>query len=283
MIESEAPAQSGRAPLSLVLLDAERGRGRRGPARRRHADRARRRSRRDRRGDPRVRVDREGRRRPVERHRRRAGEGPAGPVAGEKDEIVGAGCVTVKLEALVAVPPPVVTSMGPVVAPDGTVPVICVSEFTVKVAPVPLKVTELAPVNAVPLITTVVPTGPLVGVKDEIVGAPGGVTSKFVELVAVPPAVVTAIGPVVAPLGTVAVIWASEFTTYAAAVPPNVTEVAPMNAEPSIDTEVPTGPLVGVNDEIVGAAGGTVLQPGSWKEPIRVFQLSWASVVGSVS
>ncbi len=66
--------------------------------------------------------------------------------------------------------------------------------------------------NAVPLITTVVPTGPLVGVKDEIVGAPGDVTSKLVELVAVPPAVVTAIGPDVALLGTVAVISASEFT-----------------------------------------------------------------------
>ena len=66
--------------------------------------------------------------------------------------------------------------------------------------------------NAVPLITTVVPTGPLVGVKDEIVGLLGGVTSKLVELVAVPPAVITAIGPDVALLGTVAVISASEFT-----------------------------------------------------------------------
>ena len=56
---------------------------------------------------------------------------PTGPIAGEKDEIVGAGCVTVKLDALVAIPPPVVTSIGPLVAPEGTVAVICVSESTV--------------------------------------------------------------------------------------------------------------------------------------------------------
>jgi hypothetical protein len=43
--------------------------------------------------------------------------------------------LTVKLAALVASPPGVVTLSGPLVAPEGTVAVICVSLFTVKRAP----------------------------------------------------------------------------------------------------------------------------------------------------
>ena len=72
------------------------------------------------------------------------------------------------------------------------------------VAAVPLKVTAVAPVRFVPVITTLVPTGPLAGLKLVIVGEP--MTVKLVALVAVPPEVVTAMGPVVAPAGTVAVI-----------------------------------------------------------------------------
>ena len=72
-----------------------------------------------------------------------------------------------------------------------------------KLAPVPLNVTAVAPVKAVPLIVTLVPTGPLVGVKLVIVGALA-VTVKLLALVAVPPDVVTLSGPVVAPAGTVA-------------------------------------------------------------------------------
>ena len=45
---------------------------------------------------------------------------PTGPLVGVKLAIVGAG-ITVKLAALVAVPPGVVTLTGPVVAPAGTV------------------------------------------------------------------------------------------------------------------------------------------------------------------
>lgn len=78
------------------------------------------------------------------------------------------------------------------------------SELKVKIALVPLNVTTLAPGNAVPLIVTVAPTPPLVGVKLVIAG--GGIIVKLFELAAVPAEVVTAIGPVVAPEGTVAVI-----------------------------------------------------------------------------
>ena len=70
------------------------------------------------------------------------------------------------------------------------------------VALTPLNVTALAPVKFVPLIVTLVPTGPLVGVKLVIVGALTTVNAAL--LVAVPPGVVTLNGPVVAPAGTVA-------------------------------------------------------------------------------
>ena len=68
------------------------------------------------------------------------------------------------------------------------------------VALTPLNATAVAPVKFVPVIVTPVPTGPLVGVKLAIVGwLP---TVKLVELIAVPPGVVTLTGPVVAPVGT---------------------------------------------------------------------------------
>src|SRR2546427_569295 len=77
---------------------------------------------------------------------------------------------TVKLLALLAVPAEVVTLIGPLEAPAGTVAVIAVAEFTVKLALVPLNSTAEAPVKSVPLIVTLVPTGPLAGVKLVTVG-----------------------------------------------------------------------------------------------------------------
>ena len=74
------------------------------------------------------------------------------------------------------------------------------SEVTEKFAAVPLNVTAVAPLQFVPLIVTLAPSGPLVGVKPAIVG--GLTTAKLVALVAVPPGVTTIIGPDVAPVGT---------------------------------------------------------------------------------
>ena len=71
-----------------------------------------------------------------------------------------------------------------------------------KVAIAPLKATRVVPVKLVPLMVTLVPTGPLAGVKLVIVG--GLITVKLPALVAVPPGVVTLIVPAVAPEGTVA-------------------------------------------------------------------------------
>ena len=164
--------------------------------------------------------------------------------------------VTVKFVELVAVPFGVVTEIGPVVAPEGTVALIRVAFCTVKVAETPLKRTAVAPVKFVPLILTEVPIGPLVGLNDVIVGAPVAVTVKFVELVAVPSGLATAIGPVVAPAGTVVVIFCALSIVNVADVPLKVTLVTlgPLKLWPWIVTKVPTGPLAGENELIVGAA-----------------------------
>ena len=73
--------------------------------------------------------------------------------------------VTVKLVALEAVPPGVATVIFPVVAPAGTVAVILVAVLSVNVAATPLKVTAEALLKVLPLMTTLVPTRPEVGVK----------------------------------------------------------------------------------------------------------------------
>jgi hypothetical protein len=101
--------------------------------------------------------------------------------------------------------------------------------------------------------TTLVPTLPLVGVNDVIVGA--AATVKLATLLTWEKVgVVTRIGPFVAPTGTTAVTDVAEFTvTLTADVALNTT-VAPQRFVPVIVTLVPTGPLVGVNDEIVGAS-----------------------------
>ena len=74
--------------------------------------------------------------------------------------------------------------------------------MTAKLALAPLKATRVAPVKLVPLMVTLVPTGPLAGVKPVIDG--GLITVKLPALVAVPPGVVTLIVPVVVLEGTVA-------------------------------------------------------------------------------
>lgn len=178
---------------------------------------------------------------------------PTHPLAGVKEVIAGGLEVTVKLDELVAVPPAVVTVIAPVPAPAGTVAVICVEELTVNVALVPAKRTAVAPVKFVPVMTTEVPTGPLAGENDVMVGAAGVVTSKLVVLLAVPAEFVTEMGPSVAPVGTVAVTWVAEFTVNVAVVPLNLTAVAPVKFVPVMTTDVPTGPLVGANEVTVGA------------------------------
>src|SRR4051794_685411 len=85
------------------------------------------------------------------------------------------------------------------------------------------------------------------------------VTANVPLLVAVPPGVVTLIGPLVAPEGTVALIELSAATVNEALEPLNVTDVTPAKPEPEIATLVPGGPLLGANDEIVGVFGVVVV------------------------
>lgn len=157
-----------------------------------------------------------------------------------------------KVSALVALPSGVTTAICPLVAPDGTTAVTCVAEFTTKLADVPSKATVDVCWRFVPLITTWVPTGPLVGEKDPIVGDPLGVTVKLLALVADPFPLVTVMVPVVADGGTVAVIWLDVFTTKLAFDPLKTTDLVPAKFVPEMVTLVPEGPLVGENDVIVG-------------------------------
>ena len=86
--------------------------------------------------------------------------------------------VTVKLVALVAVPPGAVTTIAPVVAPIGTVNMAEVALITIKlVTATPLRVAPIAPVKFVPIMVTVVPTGPLAGAKLVMVGV--GLVTEF--------------------------------------------------------------------------------------------------------
>jgi hypothetical protein len=70
-----------------------------------------------------------------------------------------------KFVELVAVPAGVCTLIGPEVAPAGTVAVICVGEFTAKLAFRPLNLTAVAPVKLRPIIVTCVPANPAAGEK----------------------------------------------------------------------------------------------------------------------
>src|SRR6266540_3388800 len=175
------------------------------------------------------------------------------PEVGENEVMVGA-ATTVNLVELVAVPFRLVTEIGPELAPGGTVAVICVDEFTVKDAEVLLNLTPVTFVKFVPRMLTEVPAAPLMGENDAIVGAPGAVTVKFAELLAVPFSVVTEIFPDVAVGGTVAEICVEEFTVNEAAAFLKLTPVTSMKFVPTIVTSVPTDPEVGENDVMVGGS-----------------------------
>ena len=125
----------------------------------------------------------------------------------------------------------------------------------------PLKVTPVAPVKLLPVITTLAPASAEVGEKVAIVGAAPTVTKKPVVDVNVPPVAATTIAPEVAPTGTVAVIVVSFTTVKAlAAKPLNVTPVAPVNPVPVIVTVAPSVPNNGLKElsDEAGAAASVI-------------------------
>ena len=166
--------------------------------------------------------------------------------------------MTVNVTPLLATPP-TVTTTGPVVAPVGTGTTIDVALHVLGLAAVPLNVTVLASCVAPkfdPLIVTDVPTGPEVGERLVIAGAVEvAVTVNVTPLLATPPTVTTT-APVVAPVGTGAVIEVLLQLLGLAAVPLNVTVLVPCvdpKSDPVIVTDVPTGPEVGERLVIAGA------------------------------
>lgn len=155
--------------------------------------------------------------------------------------------MTVKLVALMAVPPAVVTAMRPVVARTGTVRRSVAGVSTVKVAVTPLTLTEVAAPALIPVTVTVVPTGPLVGVNEVTVGRAVPDSVYEVTLVVVPPGVVTDTLLAVTPVGTPTMMLVAEMTVNLLAnTVPNFTVVAPVKFLPVMVTVEPAATAVGV-------------------------------------
>jgi len=178
---------------------------------------------------------------------------PTAPSVGSKLVMVGDGS-TVKFDELEIVTPLVVTMIGPVPAPEGTVVVILVELELMTFAGTPLNVTRGVPVKFVPEIVTVAPTAPLVGLNPVIVGVAN--TLKLPELVAVSVPTVTSIfpGPDVTPAGTEVVILVEVDAATIAVTPLKVTMLFPgigLKPVPEMVTEVPMAPLVGEKDVMV--------------------------------
>jgi hypothetical protein len=179
---------------------------------------------------------------------------PTGPEEGFRLETPG---VTVMLRPLLAIPPTVTTTVaGPAALTFGTGTAMLEGPQVIGAACVPLKVTVLEPCvvpKFAPLIVTTYPTREEVGFKNVMIGG-GGVTVKATGLVAIP-LTVTMTFPVVAPVGTGAVMLVELQIVGVAATPLNVTVLVPCDEPkfvPPIVTEAPTGPEVGLKEAMLG-------------------------------
>jgi hypothetical protein len=149
-------------------------------------------------------------------------------------------------------PPAVVTAIRPEAVAPGTVKERLLVLEMIAVAATPLSFAVVADgvtSKLLPVTATEVPATPDAGVKLVMTGAPGIVTVKSSALVAVFPATVTVIRPLVAPSGTLVLIEPVSEALAAAAFPLNVTALlaaVALKPAPYIVTAVPTGPLVGV-------------------------------------
>lgn len=171
---------------------------------------------------------------------------------------------------LVAVPAPVVTWTGPVVAPAGTWVVICVDVSTLMGASMPLKVTLIAPNKEVPLTTTFLPTSPERGVNFVIVGGGVVATVNGSLLVAVPPGPVTWTYPFVAPGGTEVMIFVDVSLLTTAETPSKLTPVGPkalIRLVPVMVTLVPTYPDFGLIFLMTGGGVGIPCPMRVWSTP----------------
>jgi hypothetical protein len=143
--------------------------------------------------------------------------------------------------------------MMPEVTPTGAIAPMVVLFVTKKlVAGIPLKVTVEALVKLFPVIFTIVPAAPFVGVKLMIEAG----REKIWELITEPLVVVTVMGPEVAVAGTLNVSVPAEIVPKEVTTPPPTMTTGPgdasFNPAPVSVTSVPTGPEVGEKFKIVG-------------------------------
>jgi hypothetical protein len=156
-----------------------------------------------------------------------------------------------KSSVLRASPSGVRTEISPDPAAPGTSAVRLVEVAAVTRPRVRLNITwSLATSGSklVPVIVTALPTVPTAGEKPVIVGALDAPTVNGSLLVADPPGVVTLIGPVLAPAGTVATSRVVVAEVTVAVVPLNLTVLSPavaLNPVPEMVTAVPAGPRPG--------------------------------------
>jgi hypothetical protein len=91
--------------------------------------------------------------------------------------------------------------------------------------------------------------------QESLQTAPAGSERSWTRSLPCLTAVVTAMGPPVAPAGTTAVIWLGESTVkLAASIPLNFTAVAPVNFSPVMMIESPHAAFAGI-EVIVGGSG----------------------------
>jgi hypothetical protein len=133
-----------------------------------------------------------------------------------------------------------------------------VALFTVnEAAATPPNLTELAPVRFVPVITTVAPLEALLGLNVVMVGAAAEIKVNPLT-VTVPTGVVTLTLPL-APLPTTAtIVMALTTLNDLAAVPPKLTELAPVKLVPVMVTIWPLRAEVGAKEAIVGGLAITM-------------------------
>ena len=143
------------------------------------------------------------------------------------------------------------TVILPEAAPSGTVAVIELSLFTVKLdALIPPKRTAVAPKNPRPVIVTTSPKLADDGLTRDGLGVEYATVKDRELSTPVSPSEIS-IRPEVAPDGTTASILLEEIVSNEASVPLNVTLVTVSSASPKIATVVPGAPLRGVKFEKV--------------------------------
>jgi hypothetical protein len=139
--------------------------------------------------------------------------------------------------------PPTVTTTAPDAAVVGTVALMLVADHALTNAATPLKLTLLLPCvlpNAVPEMVTTCPGRPLAGLNPVISGRIENVAPLLFW-----PFAVTTTGPVVAPLGTTAVMLFELQAETAAVRPLNRTEPDVPKYDPVMVTGVPGTPTTG--------------------------------------